>query len=94
MKFNKKLAFISGTIGWAGLGFIRGANYYNYYYIKSDKKENYLYAKSFLNGCFGVILYINPIIFPLLLYKEIYRLEVNIRNLEEEKKNNYYNDLL
>ena len=29
----------------------------------------------------------NPLLLPLTLYKEMYRLEVNVRGLDEEKKN-------
>ena len=58
------------------------------------KKENYLYINSVCYGIYGIGLYINPFLLPLLLHKEIYRLEVNLRNLENEKNTKYYNNLL
>lgn len=38
-------------------------------------------------------MYANPLLFPITASKEIYRLEVNLRNLENEKKTDYYNNL-
>ena len=74
-------------ISWGGLGFIRGKNSYNY------EKENYLYVNSVCYGIYGIFLYINPFLLPFLVHKEIYRLEVNLRKLENEKKTKYYNNL-
>ena len=79
-------------ISWGGLGFIRGINSYKYNHNKYNK-EDYLYLNSVCYGVFGVTLYCNPFLLPLTVYKEIYRLEVNLRNLENEKNKNYYNDL-
>jgi len=39
-------------------------------------------------------LYANPGLLPFSVYKEMYRLEVNIRNLEDEKTTSYYNNLV
>jgi hypothetical protein len=39
-------------------------------------------------------MYGNPVLFPLSIYKEIYRLEINMRKLENEKLNFFYNELL
>ena len=76
-------------ISWCGLGFMRGMHDYKY-----NVKNEYLYLSSVTYGCLGVIIYGNPVAFPYTLYKEIYRLEVNLRNIENEKKNSFYNDLL
>ena len=80
---------------WCGLGFIRGMNSYDYgkkNIYKYEKK--YIYTDSISNGLLGTIFYANPVLFPYFIYKELYRLEINIRNLEDEKKSKYYNDLL
>jgi len=87
MYIKKSLPIIC-YISWGGLGFIRGINSYKY-----EKKENYLYVNSVCYGIYGIGLYINPFLLPFSLHKEIYRLEVNLRNLENEKKTKYYNNL-
>jgi len=85
-------------IGFTGLGFYRGVKLYNYKYnyqlIEYEKKENkkcdkklsYFYSECFGSGLFGVIIYINPFLLPITFSKEIYRLEVNIRGMNEEKE--------
>lgn len=81
--------------GWCGLGFIRGMNSYDYRKKNIYKYEKkYIYTDSISNGLLGTILYANPPLFPYFIYKELYRLEINIRNLEDEKKSTYYNYLL
>jgi len=92
MNINKSLSMI-GFSSWCGLGFIRGINSYKYYHNKCEKKEDYLYLNSVFYGFCGVLIYANPILIPSSAYKEIYRLEVNLRNLENEKKTDYYNNL-
>ena len=87
MYIKKSLPIIC-YISWGGLGFIRGINSYKY-----EKKENYLYVNSVCYGIYGIGLYINPFLLPFSLHKEIYRLEVNLRNLENEKNTKYYNNL-
>ncbi len=72
---------------WAGLGFGRGVNSYNY-----SHKSPYLYSRSFMCGMLGIFIYINPAFLPLTTYKELYRLEINIRDLNKNDK--YYNELL
>jgi len=93
MKIKKSLLTI-GYTGWCGLGFIRGINSYKYNHDKYEKNENYLYLNLIGNGFFGLVLYANPFFSPFSIYKEIYRFEVNIRNLESEKKTSYYNNLI
>ena len=72
---------------WSGLGFIRGVNSYNY-----SNNKPYLYSSSFMYGMVGLFLYVNPVFLPLTTYKEFYRLEINIRDLNKNDK--YYNELL
>jgi hypothetical protein len=85
-------------IGFTGLGFYRGVKLYNYTYNykcieyekeenkKKDKKPKYFYSRCFGAGLFGGFIYVNPFILPITISKEIYRLEVNIRGMNEEKE--------
>jgi hypothetical protein len=84
-----KLSFLAYT-SWGGLGFFRGTKSYRYQQDK-DKTEKYLYLDSFGYGCCGLVLYTNPFLLPFSVYKEIYRLEINVRNLDE--KNDFYYQL-
>ena len=86
------LVFVTGT-SWTVLGFTRGLQSYDYTYHKSIHKEPYLYIHKGQHGLLGIFVYMNPFLSPLTLYKEIYRLEVNLRGLEEEKKTDYYNQI-
>ena len=92
MNIKTSLSII-GCTSWTGLGFIRGINSYKYNYNKYEQKKIYLYLDSVFYGFCGVGLYANPLFLPITLYKEIYRLEVNLRNLEHEKKTDNYNNL-
>ena len=92
LNYKYKIALVSYT-AWCGIGFIRGVNSYKYYLIKYNKNESFIYSNSIKDGIFGIIMYANPILFPLALHKEFYRLEINLRNLESEKKSRYYNEL-
>ena len=90
---------ISLVTGWSILGFRRGMQQYDYKYNKNNKdsygrKETYLYSSKILTGLLGISIYINPLFFLHTTLKEIYRLEVNIRKLENEKDTNYYHDLI
>ena len=53
-----------------------------------------MYTKSIPYGIYGILFYGNPFLLPVIIFKELYRLEVNIRNLEDEKDSNFYNDLI
>ena len=86
------LALVTGT-SWTLLGFKRGLQSYDYTYHKSSRKESYLYISKGQQGLLGMFLYINPLLFPVHAYKEMYRLEVNLRNMEDEKKTSNYNDI-
>jgi|LauGreDrversion4_2_1035121.scaffolds.fasta_scaffold916332_1 hypothetical protein len=87
-----KTGYILSYVGWGSLGFIRGINSYTYQY-KKERFESYLYLNSFGYGWCGIVFYMNPFLFPLFFYKELYRLEVDLRRLEDEKNKDYYNQL-
>ena len=92
---NKKYVIpLAGYISWCGLGFFRGVKYYEYKYTKSSKKEQFLYLHSFGYGLFGLGMYTNPVFLPFTIHRELYRLEVNIRNLENAKKSDFYNKII
>ena len=92
MKIKYSIPILCYTT-WCGLGFIRGVNYYKYNKYKYDENKTYLYSDATVDGFFGIILYANPVLLPITIHKEIYRLEINLRKLENEKKSKYYNDL-
>ena len=82
---------------WTALGFKRGMNSYDYNHsnnkiYKSSTKP--LYIDKSVWGLFGIVLYLTPIFCFMVAYKEVYRLEVNLRGLEEEKKTTYYNEVI
>jgi hypothetical protein len=94
------IIFIS-TCAWGILGFKRGLNSYDHDYSCRDKlfqhskkKTNPFYIDKLGWGLAGTLTYINPCTFFFVLYKEVYRLEVNLRGLEDEKKTDYYNTVL
>jgi hypothetical protein len=89
---NKKPLLMIGYSTWCGLGFIRGIKDYTYNHNKY--KKDYLYINLISNGFFGIIMYANPAFLPVSVYKEMYRLEVNLRNLQDEKNTSYYNNLI
>lgn len=94
MKINLKQKYLLMAVGysaWSGLGFIRGLQSYTYNHNKREKNEPIIYLNSICYGFFGICIYCNPIFFPVNLYKEMYRLEVNIRKLENEKTTDFYN---
>ena len=74
------------------LGFYRGINAGIYHHKKLNNE--YLYVNTLGYGVYGVCVYINPVLLPITLYKEVYRLEVNIRNLEDQKKTSFYNNIV
>jgi len=60
--------------------------------LPSNKPAKY-YITNILFGLYGSCLYIYPLSGLLYFFKEIYRLEVYLRNLPDEKKKRYYNTL-
>ena len=94
MNLNKNNYLKIAYAGWCGLGFYRGIKAYNYSYNKYNKDESYMYVYSIGHGFRGSFYYVFPIFFPIMIHKEIYRFEVNMRNIEKEKASSYYNELL
>ena len=87
------------------LGFYRGTQEYKYKYNKSLQKYDesvrkydninltkpiFLYSDSTYYGFVGTCFYVCPCVLPFMLIKEIYRLEVNIRKLDDLKDDKYY----
>jgi hypothetical protein len=95
---NRKNIGITSVFLWAALGFKRGNNFYDYNHKKNNdnvmNKQNSLYSTKMFYGIVGSLIYINPLFIFCTIPKEIYRLEVNLRNLEDDKKSNYYNEIL
>jgi hypothetical protein len=94
IKKYKKPIIITTLSLWCSLGLYRGGQKYDYEYnSKKYNNKSYLYTVKFSNSILYGFLYMNPIFFPFILYKEIYRLEVNLKKLENEKKINYYYEI-
>jgi hypothetical protein len=92
-----------GTItAWSLLGVHRGIKAYDYSFNKNTKlyydydkdKYRYLYSVALFYGLAGFGVYINPFLLLVTIPKEVYRLEVNLRGLEDEKKTDYFNQLI
>jgi hypothetical protein len=94
MKIKSSSIPLISYVSWWGVGFYRGVNYYKYKHNKYESKEPYFYISSIGYGFYGLGLYSNPILIPFTIYKELYRLEINIRNLEDEKNSDFYNEIL
>ena len=52
------------------------------------KNYKYLYSDKMMYCLYGAVIYINPLFFMFTLHKELYRLEVKVRQLE--KDDDYY----
>lgn len=76
---------------WGLYGYNRGINAYNYRYRDNNPV---LYTTKIAYDFWGTFVYINPVLMFIVIPKELYRLEVNIRNLEDEKKSRFYNELI
>jgi len=99
---RKEIWAIVFASSWTALGFYRGVIHHDYMYPKKKDptKEIYLYSKELsyqtnriMGGLYGIFIYINPFIILYTLPKELYRLEVDIRGLEDEKKTDDYKRL-
>jgi len=88
---KQTLAAVAGL--WGSLGFMRGIN--NYKYNTNKCNEYYLYSTAIRWGFGGTIAYLNPVILPIILSRELYRLEVHLRpELHDEKNKAFYNELI
>jgi len=87
---------------WGLLGSYRGIKYYNFrheeemkYYLKdtkNNKKPQDFYSSKITVAALWTVIYILPFCCILPATKEIKRLEIYLRGLEEEKKKpEYYN---
>jgi hypothetical protein len=86
-----KLLLKIGGVSLSLLGFNRGMNDYEFRITNYNKK---IYSMKIWYGIFGVMTYLNPVLLIFTIPKEMYRLEVNLRNMDDEKKTNFYNTLL
>jgi len=92
---DKKFLFSIGLVTWGGLGFVRGTNEYIYVNHRFDyKNQNIRYTPMVVHGLYGICIYASPITLVYVIYKELYRLEINLRNLEDEKHGDFYNKVL
>jgi hypothetical protein len=99
MNNTKRIIGVVTICGWPILGFNRGINSYNYHYSNNklyqySENKKYLYTDAFMWGLGSTLVYLNPFMCFITLAKEIYRLEVNLRGIEDEKKTEYYNKVL
>ena len=85
---TKQKFFITSLTVWGSIGFMRGVQSYNFENVTT------LYTNQFFNGIFGTFFYLNPGTAIFMLYKEVYRLEVNLFNIKREKESNFYNKLI
>ena len=102
IKNIKEIIIFSSSISWSLLGYKRGINDYEYRFknwsniIKNDTKifKNTKYLEKISIGMIGIMVYACPLFIFYTLPKEIYRLNVNIKNLENEKNTHYYKSLI
>jgi len=101
-------AKISGGIAascWSALGFYRGIKEYKYRYEHPSNAHNrnkpYLISntidygsKLLVAGLLGALVYLHPFYMLFTIPREIYRLEVCIKGLEDEKKTDRYKSYL
>jgi len=82
---------LPSIVGWGSLGFYRGIMDYEYSVCKYE--HQHLYTTQLIYGCAGTICYLNPWFLFISIPKELYRLEVNLRGLEQEKYTDKYNEI-
>jgi hypothetical protein len=87
--FKKYIPYV--LTGWGSLGFYRGIMDYEYSVCKYEHKH--IYTTQLIYGFGGTVCYLNPWFLFISIPKELYRLEVNIRGLEQEKYTDKYNEL-
>ena len=93
-RYTKEIICI-GSAGMAILGFTRGIHSYDYNHRNGwNKFEPYMYSTRIGFGVVGMFMYLCPAFYFVVIPKEIYRLEVNVRGLEDEKETRFYNNIL
>ena len=83
---------LSILFGWCIVGYHRGASHYEYYAFKYNLPYSNMCRIRY--GIAGTLVYMLPITIPIVVSKEIMRMDINIRNMEHEKKGEYYNRIL
>jgi len=85
-------------VSWVILGFSRGIQSYNYSNRSKSTGDTQLYVTTYVDkllyGIGGSLVYVNPVMFPFMVYKEMYRMEVNIRGIESLKNTDYYKEVI
>lgn len=64
------------------------------YEPKQPLKPIFFYLTSFSHGIFGSFLYVFPISMPVCFVKELYRIEINLRSVHDEKNTAFYNKII
>jgi len=99
---NKQKVFLGLYSAWGVLGCKRG--YLEYKYIHEQRMKIYLENKSYVEKpepfyyttavmrslFFGGLVYLIPGFLPVTIKNELKRLEINLRNFEEEKNSPSY----
>lgn len=67
---------------------------YPHLYQEQPDKPIFYYCTSFLFGLAGSGIYLFPGTIVVCFCKEIYRLEINLRGLEDQKKQDHYNEII
>lgn len=75
------------------LGFYRGVKDYSWNIKKYNNRE-YFYSSALGYGLLGTFVYLCPMLIANNVAKELYRAEINLRNMENLKNSEYYNELL
>jgi len=88
LRIMYKKPILPFTFTWVALGFKRGLDYYDH-----SEPSVYLYKNRLIMGFFGGIIYVNPIMLLFTINKELYRLEVLVRDIEDERNKTSYYDL-
>jgi hypothetical protein len=88
VKYRKRILYTAISL-FGTLGFYRGTQLYKYNYNKNGSRH-FCYTNNALYGLFATFLYVNPVTFPIIAVKEIYRLEINVRGLDELKNTDEY----
>ena len=97
--FNKVLVSLVGVA--TPLGFYRGVQSYHWERSLSvasqqpqQPGQEYLYTVAAGHGLMGSLVYLCPLMVVQNVAKELHRLEVNLRGMENLKHTRYYNELL